>query len=1515
MTTRIKLRRDTAANWLQANPILAAGEPGLETDTGKTKYGDGVTPYALLPHAGSDLLSNDKAITVTAGDDTKWLAQLRRDAEWDGNSYQGIGANSVVYDNAGNIVVTGFVNQNNEYNMFVAKYNPAGVCLWKKVLFEVSAVISINIEGGLAIDSNNNIIVSIGGDGPAATGLLKIDTNGNNIWASTYANGNNLVTTGIAVDSNDDIYISSGQEDPGSSVLLTKIARATGAVLWTKSLIAEGIWSWGASITVDYQNNPVITGYQSPFNENNVQQVVVAKFDTDGNLTWQKRLAMPDAAVGVDYANPAGISTDSLGNIFVTGNYTVQNPLSEEWSNNNPGISSAAFVTKLSPVGMVQWARRAGPGPCNWTGLSTAIGNDGDLYLAAATVVRANNVNGNTDFVKGMYEHNLVLARYNATTGDVLWQKYFNNRQQQVDGGWWASTRSIDVRNDKLVICGTSQTAMDFGGGGNVDNWQTGWLAQLSTDNLVSFDIADFTFVDSRVIGRSVNITSVSNTTLQVEDASIALIYDIVNLPMSNAPISTRTVKSKSHTWTFDSEGDIRTPAEGNIVLDQTELGYANFVGFERNYDDDLWFQSVVGDADGNTYAVGADNWSTRRTTIYKFDSTGKKVWSVQLNSGSGSVWDVSRDSGVYTITQLTNAGINYKVGDVVVIYGGDLGGDAPVNNLVIEVTGVVNNGTITTYEIQSGVAVAGTQSYTGLEDGNDQGESRPNSITIDPVSGNLVIVAETYEYAGNDSVLTLELDPESGAVLSSEELHSTGKDINPYDIQVNSAGVRAVVGQMYGVTTDVLAIDPDASSQLGQMIVGKESISIAAAGKYPGNSGGSDWYVGGTGIQGEAYITETNFYHNMPTTVTLGSNTATLTIVSDGSTYGAVPTVVSGGTNYQVGHKLKVLGSLLGGVDNDNDAIIIVTEATDGVIIAVYLDSGVAAGSSAGTYTAVASQNYQTGSGATVDIWFDAVSGGFNYAQVSSSGDNYTVGDIITISGALFAGSASPANDSVFYVNGVSGGYGQGNRGSLISFGWNAVNSINSEYLALKIQGYSSTDFSGTGTWRLLESKQGEAFIRTPAFQKTFGGTANDWFNTVAWQGTDTLFAAGASHNTDTDYDENIVVKLSSTGTVVWKKQLTHADYQGWTEITSIAVLDDGVIAIGGAADYHYETDVVLMYKLDNTGTLVWHKQIKLSNTNPNESTMAVNPATGDFIVATIGYNNNADSNAIYLNKFDRDGNIIWKRVLSSGGGEYFNWDNGYRALHIAGDKFFIAGNTYWEVDDYSNAFALSLPLDGTGQGKHGIWSYLDNTDANVKTYNKLLGSVVTHPIESQTSTNINTSNARYYFTDFINPSFPIIEQTVRNGQGGAIVFPDGTKQSSSAGISQQVKSGKNYTISLTDAGGHIFVDSESNYTRHVYIPYWEFVKLPVGFKFSIINRSNNSVYVYMDGGANETGIIYGFDNGNYSNAQGWYINGNTNGGNWVELIKVKEGFNSSITNRGDEWVIRGQTGEIGTD
>ena len=52
MATQIKfeLRSGTSTQWLEANPILRQGEPGVETNSRRFKVGDGQTFWLDLPY-------------------------------------------------------------------------------------------------------------------------------------------------------------------------------------------------------------------------------------------------------------------------------------------------------------------------------------------------------------------------------------------------------------------------------------------------------------------------------------------------------------------------------------------------------------------------------------------------------------------------------------------------------------------------------------------------------------------------------------------------------------------------------------------------------------------------------------------------------------------------------------------------------------------------------------------------------------------------------------------------------------------------------------------------------------------------------------------------------------------------------------------------------------------------------------------------------------------------------------------------------------------------------------------------------------------------------------------------------------------------------------------------------------------------------------------------------------------------------------------------------------------------
>lgn len=62
MANKIQLRRDTSANWTRVNPVLDDGEPGLEIDTNKVKYGDGNTVWNSLDYALGGLTDVDGVV-------------------------------------------------------------------------------------------------------------------------------------------------------------------------------------------------------------------------------------------------------------------------------------------------------------------------------------------------------------------------------------------------------------------------------------------------------------------------------------------------------------------------------------------------------------------------------------------------------------------------------------------------------------------------------------------------------------------------------------------------------------------------------------------------------------------------------------------------------------------------------------------------------------------------------------------------------------------------------------------------------------------------------------------------------------------------------------------------------------------------------------------------------------------------------------------------------------------------------------------------------------------------------------------------------------------------------------------------------------------------------------------------------------------------------------------------------------------------------------------------------------
>lgn len=99
MAIKIQLRRGTAAQWTAQNPVLSAGEPGVEVDTSKIKIGDGSTAWNSLLYATGSVTAAATALveaTRVTGE-----AMNRYERRVDGSIAIGPGGNKALRNTEG----------------------------------------------------------------------------------------------------------------------------------------------------------------------------------------------------------------------------------------------------------------------------------------------------------------------------------------------------------------------------------------------------------------------------------------------------------------------------------------------------------------------------------------------------------------------------------------------------------------------------------------------------------------------------------------------------------------------------------------------------------------------------------------------------------------------------------------------------------------------------------------------------------------------------------------------------------------------------------------------------------------------------------------------------------------------------------------------------------------------------------------------------------------------------------------------------------------------------------------------------------------------------------------------------------------------------------------------------------------------------------------------------------------------------------------------------------------------
>lgn len=1340
MTTRIKLRRDTAANWLAANPILAAGEPGLETDTGKIKYGDGVTAYANLPHAGGDTLNDEGGVTVSVGSTKYWVASQRRESK-------DIYGRGVRYDSNGNAYALTETADDANTVTVITKYSPTGTLLWQHTIDDAQPC-------ALAVDSGDNAYVAMESS-DSLVHLIKFADDGEILWKKEYDSGvwqgeafiEERTSTRLAM-------VMNREDEVADRVLVLDINTATGDVVTQKILTNGSNNVYATGIDTDDSGNVFVTGryYNSGDDKD---KMFVEKLNGSLNRVWSKSLETDNT-----YNMFSGdCASDAQGNVYAVGYYNVDT-VSPDGANNS---QTAGVLIKLNSSGVTQWTRRLGPGPCGQSVVGLTATDTGEVYLVTTTLEfkRDKQLTDFEQMAEGTAR--MIVAKWD-TAGAVLWQRYVDAKHTWENADEFRG-QTIAVYDDRFIVdfYGLSNNTTPVNIGGTDDNEADFFLVQLPTDG-TELTIGEVEFRESRIPGRSVtHETSASPTLNEVFESTITV--ETSNLTLDpTSRVANSLVKSEAYDYVFGPDGTLTIPNDGDIRLTQNQTGFFSVIGPTVNYDWDTWGRAITTDSQGNTYVVGEDR-DYDQPIVVKISPEGHRLWSV------------------------------------------------------------------------------------AIEEDNGNPSGRANAVAIHPVNGNVYVACEmngSYVYG-----LLVVLDQDTGRVLDSADYTDTNYDVYLNDIVFQSDNAYVIGGSKNGNFSAEQTVTKQTGSGVSTLIVLRSGVT-----GVPTNT----WQIGGTGFSVFENIQSVDYYTALTTTVREGSG-ATFDIIDNGNgTYSAG--IVNGGTNYLPGHKIKILGSAIGGVDVTNDIIITVDAADAGVITGVS-NTGTAAGSVTATYTGLSGTNHLVGSGATFNYQKDPVNS--NYSSyynfnVNSQGSNYAEGDVLTISGTQLGGT-SPANDLVFAV--YTGQAGLAPVSSPINPTGTA------QTTTWKLSTTTAVDFGQSGSWQLTYPLSRENLLIGDGWKRVYGTNTGDYTDrtyAIAVDSSDNIITATQGYGVtgeDTQSNLAVVYKFNSTGTLQWARKLNElvfgAEGKGVTTIgTDIYVT-------------HYSSDDgdTIITKLNASGTVQWQRKV---DSNSDSSISA--DKDGNLVVIAEAYNQEIDNSAIKLFKLNSNGETIYKRWLFAHTNYSTSFKNG-RCLAVRDDSIYIT--SYYYADSNDSWFVARLPLDGSGTGEYGQFRYMDvnvstgsyvfsnglNSDTNY-VINELgstfAGALTVEPYVDTTITSITTVGSNIYVDSYYPPYF---WEEIRDTDGGNIVFADGTTQNTSAiDTPQRLYTGPRYTLGMKDRGHHIYCVEQN---ENILIPYNTRVPFPIGTTIVIVNATSNSIYVGTEGGVTSLMVsgVGGFYNG----------------------------------------------------
>jgi uncharacterized delta-60 repeat protein len=345
-------------------------------------------------------------------------------------------------------------------DVLLVKYDAAGTLLWQRTLggtnTDDAKSIGIASDGSVYVAGYTN---SIGSSLPSVL-LIKYNSSGAVQWQRTFSGSGKDEGYAVTVALDGSVYVGGNTDSSGSGVndiLLIKYD-SYGNLLWQKTLGGSS-YDFASSIT-NIGGFVYLTGYTGSAGAGS-SDAVVAKYNSAGTLQWQRVLGGSTAEAG------QAVSGGPDGSVYVTG-----------YTSSAGAVGTEILLAKYSSSGVLQWQRTLGGNGAD-AAQGVTVGTDGSVYVIGYT-----NSAGSQDF---------LLAKFDAD-GTLLSQKVLGGSGIEMGHGINIAT------NGSVYVAGRSTSA---GAAGNDI-----LLARLPADGGGDMTADAFSFQDASLVVGTPTLTS-----------------------------------------------------------------------------------------------------------------------------------------------------------------------------------------------------------------------------------------------------------------------------------------------------------------------------------------------------------------------------------------------------------------------------------------------------------------------------------------------------------------------------------------------------------------------------------------------------------------------------------------------------------------------------------------------------------------------------------------------------------------------------------------------------------------------------------------------------------------------------------------------------------------------------------------------------------------------------------------------------------------------------------------------